>query len=150
MAWYNEAQTLGQVLDVANGALKVEAVTGGNTNVQRVTGGGPAVGQTIKSVAGNLVTTSASAAQTIDTVTAGKTFYITDLSFSQNTATPLDVQIQVAGVVVWEGYISSTNSVSLTGIDSFPAGAATQLVRIFVVNGVAASALDYFVAGFEQ
>ncbi len=137
--------------DVANQAIKVESIgQSSNTSVQRTTGGGPAPGQTIKTVAGNLVTTSSGATQTINTVTAGKTFYVTDISFSGVVATALDVQIQIAGVVVWEGHTSVTNSHDLTGIDSFAPAAATQLVRIFVSNGVAASSLNFFVGGFEQ
>jgi hypothetical protein len=137
--------------DVAAQAIKVENVgNSANTSTQRVTGGGPAPGQTVKSVAGNLVTTSNGVAQTVNTVTAGKTFYITDIDFSGTVSTALDVQIQVGGLVVFERHVSVTNSCDLGGIDSFPPASAGQLVRIFVSNSAAASSLNFFVGGFEQ
>jgi hypothetical protein len=87
---------------------------------------------------------------TIDTVSAGKSFYITDFSFSSNTTTALDVTIQFAGTVKWEGHISVTDSMSLTSIDSFPAAPAGTVVRIYVNNSAASSSLNYYAAGFEQ
>lgn len=147
---YSLQQIFQKAWDDTNQALQVEANSSSNSSVQRVTGGGPAPGQTIKTVGGNLVTTAVSAVQTINTVTAGKTFYITDFSFSSNVSAALDVTIQIAAVVVWEGHISVTDSMILTGIDSFPAAAAGQVVRIFVNNSQPSSSLNFFVAGFEQ
>lgn len=144
-------QLLNKVYNATAGALNVVFVgSSSNSSTMRMTGGGPAPGQTVKSVGGNLVTTSNGAAQTINTVTAGKTFYITDFSFSSNVSGALDVTIQIGGVVVWEGHVSVTNSMTMSGIDSFPAAAAGQLVRVLVNNSVATSSLNLFVAGFEQ
>ena len=137
--------------DVANTAQRVELIgQSSNTSVQRVSAGFMAPGQVAKQLAGNLVTTSNGATVTIDTVTTGKTFYITDVVVTSNVSTPLDFQIQSAGVVIFESHVSSTAPINAEGIETQPFATSGQLCRVFVSNSVAASSLNIDVYGFEQ
>lgn len=134
-----------------DGSLPVE-VTGvaSNTSVQRVSAGFMAPGQTAKQATGNLSVNAVSATTPINTVTAGKTFYITDISFTTDSTTAIDVQIQAAGVVIFETHVLSTAPCVAVGIETQPFGTSGQAVRIFVSNSSSGKSLNYFVGGFEQ
>ena len=123
---------------------------GGNTDVQRVTAGFAAVGQTIKQASGNLSVNAVSATAPINTVTAGKTYYITDMSFTTDSATAIDVQVQAAGVVIFEAHVTNTSPCLAIGFETQPFATTAQAVRIFVSNNSTGKSLNYYVSGFEQ
>jgi hypothetical protein len=139
--------------DATAGAQKVEVV--GNTAAAssvRVTSGPPAAGQTIRKYNGKQATsTSAATPVALYTVTAGKTFYITDIFLSTDQAgTPLDVAIQAAGGNIFNAGVSTTSQVQLAGIDSQPSAAASQAVTLLLPITTAVQNVWYFIAGFEQ
>ncbi len=123
---------------------------GSNTDVQRMTAGFAAAGQTIKQATGNLSVNAVSATAPINTVTAGKTYYITDMSFTTDSSTAIDVQVQAAGVTIFETHVISTAPCVAVGMETQPFGTTGQAVRIFVSNNSTGKSLNFYVSGFEQ
>lgn len=122
-------------------------------SVQKGTAGAAAPDQTLKqfsSSGGVSINTGATVA--LYTVTAGKTFFITDIMITGNAATAGQVlcQIKQASTVIWEGYMKTdTQPLEIPGIEtqpSAPGGSAVSLVIGTLTGGTAA----YFIAGFEQ
>ena len=76
----------------------------GNGSVQRASAGFMADGQTAKQYVGKQATsTSATTTVTFETVTTGKTFYITDIYLGSDVLSStqiLDLQIQAAGATI--------------------------------------------------
>ena len=137
--------------DEVNAATQVEIVgQSNNMSVQRVSAGFMAPGQSAKAATGNLSVNAVSAAVPINTVTTGKTFYITDINFTTDSSTAIDIQIQAAGVVIFETHVLSTAPCNCVGMETQPFGTSGQLVRIFVSNSSTGKSLNFYVAGFEQ
>lgn len=116
----------------------------------KVSAGFMAPGQSAKNTAGNLSVNAVSATVPINTVTAGKTFYITDMSLTSDSTTAIDVQIQAGGVVIFETHVINTAPCVAMGMETQPFATSGQAVRIFVSNSSTGKSLNYYVAGFEQ
>jgi len=125
-------------------------VAGGVT--MKVNAGSVAPGQTLKTYTGTIaLSTSAAVTQALETVTAGKTFYVTDIVISANTAQQFLVQLQAAGVDIFDDYCKGdTAPIQATGIESQPNAAAGTAVQLRFAQVAAATIASYFVAGFEQ
>lgn len=119
--------------------------------VQRVNAGGMAPGQTAKQYTGKIaLSNSVITTITLETVTAGKTFYITDLYLSADGTQVMDMRLQAAGVDIFRAIVKGdTAPLQMAGIETQPFGAAGQVVTLVFpvttnVNGY------YAVFGYEQ
>lgn len=115
----------------------------------RTNAGGPAAGQSNKSYTGSTsVATGATVA--LETVAAGKTLYITDITVYANTATPFTVAIQAAGVTIWQAYCKGdTGPIQVAGIETQPTGTSGQAIQV-VFGTAAATTAAWNIAGVEQ
>lgn len=127
-------------------ALEISPLQGG---VIRTNAGGPAPGQANKVYSGTIsIATGATVA--LETVAAGKTFYVTDIYIGANTATQFLVQIQAAAVGVFFAYCKGdTGPVQMPGIETQPTGSAGQAITL-VFAAAAATTASWFIAGVEQ
>jgi hypothetical protein len=116
--------------------------------IVRTTGGPPAPGQTVKQFVGS-VSVASGATVNLYTVTAGKTFYITDIIATSSGSTAFDIQVQAAGVAIFQAHVFNTAPVDACGMDTQPQAAGGQLVRI-VAGTASGTTLDYNVYGYES
>ncbi len=115
----------------------------------RVNAGGPTLGQSLKTYVG---TQSLAAATpiTLETVTAGKTFYVTDIYVGANSATPFAVTINAGATAIFQGFCKGdTGPVALMGIETQPAAGTGAVVQL-VLGTAAATTAAYMIAGYEQ
>lgn len=121
-----------------------------------VTAGGPSAAQAVFQFTGFVSLNAANAVVPLHTVAAGKTFYVTDIYVSANSATQFQVEIQAdsAGNSVYSdifaGYAKGdTGPIELPGIETQPQAGGLAHVRLVLAQASATTAA-YFVAGFEQ
>ncbi len=133
----------------SDGSLTIQPVTAATF---RVNAGSAAIGQTLKIFTYKVaLSASATTTQTLETVTAGKTFYITDIFLSHDSAAVIDVRIQAAGVDIFRAPPKGdTAPVQMAGIESQPSATAGQLVT--VLYPITASPPNAYgvICGFEQ
>jgi hypothetical protein len=135
--------------DGATGALRVELVgIADNTSTTRVTAGAMAQGQSAKQAAGT-ASINTGATITINTTTAGKTFYMTDIHLATDSITSVDAKIQVAGVTVFETFLINSAPCDMVGIETQPFATAGQVTTLLLPT-VAGKNVNYFISGFEQ
>lgn len=127
--------------------LKRLVQTGG---ILRITAGGPAPGQSIKTIVLNRFPLTA-APQTINwyVVTALKTLYLTDICLYTTSATLEDIQLQAGGGNVFRGNVRDLAPIQMPGIETQPQGAAGSQMAI-VVPADTGMFLSGFISGFEQ
>jgi len=117
----------------------------------RVSAGNAAVGQSILSfTSSGGISLTGGPSTDIYTVSAGKTFFITDIYITVNeTTTPQLVQLKAAGVVILEAFTMSTLPFDVVGIESQAsvAGGAHLSIQWPSDSGKLGA---YFIAGFEQ
>lgn len=123
-------------------------LVGTNVDNQRTTAGALATGQSAKQAAGT-VSINAGATVTINTVTAGKTYYITDIHLATDSTTSVDAKIQAGGVTVFESYVINTAPCDMSGIETQPFGTSGQVITLLLPT-VAGKNINYFISGFEQ
>jgi hypothetical protein len=114
--------------------------------------GSVAVGQSLKTFVGKVaLSASVPTTVTLETVTLGKTFFLTDLFLSHDSAVVIDTRVQANGVDIFRAPIKGdTAPASLTGIESQPSAAAGQLLTI-LYPATAGPPNGYFnLSGFEQ
>jgi hypothetical protein len=121
----------------------------------KFTAGGAAYGQTLKSYTGKQATsTTVTTTISLETVTTGKTFFITDIYMATDIASAtqiLDVQLQTAGVTIFRGALHNLSPIDFQGIESQPNCASAQLVTILLpVTASGVVNFWYYVGGFEQ
>lgn len=119
------------------------------TPTLRVNAGGAAYGQTLKSYTGtqNVAT---GATITLETVTAGKTFFITDIYVGSNTATQFSVTINSGATAVFNGFCKGdTGPINLMGIETQPSATSGSVVQL-VLGTAAATTAAYMINGYEQ
>ena len=117
----------------------------------RFAAGSAAPGQTLKTYTGKVALSGASTTSTaLYTVTAGKTFYITDMYLSADGAQVMDVQVQAAGVTVFRAAVKGdTAPLAFAGIETQPSGAGGSAMTILWPISTNANAF-WFLSGFEQ
>lgn len=140
-----------------NGNLPGDAtyVGGGGTSVQKVSAGGAAQGQSLKQFTGKIALLNPGPTlQALYTVTAGKTFYVTDLFVSHDSNAVVELHLQTSGGV--DGFRApvkgDTAPLQMPGIETQPQFAAGQAVQLRWETTVPAATPNayFFVAGFEQ
>ena len=121
-------------------------------SVTKGTAGAAAPDQTLKifhAVDGGLSIASGATAA-LYTVTAGKTFYVTDIQITANTATQFEAKLQAAGVTQWNANVKGdTAPIDLPGLETQPQFASGQAVTL-VLGTAAATNAWYYIAGYEQ
>lgn len=123
--------------------------------VVKQTAGGPAPGQSAKTFTGelNLPAGAGTPTQALETVTTGKTLYVTDLSFTADTAQIFRVRLQANGVDIFRGMCKGdTGPIEFPGIETQPQAASGAVVQCVFVTlaGFLVTNVEYFVGGFEQ
>lgn len=113
---------------------------------------GPRPGhQTVKTFTGRTqMAAGATTAVTLYTVTAGKTFYLTDLSLFTESTAGLDVQFQVAGSATLRAVVAAGGPAVLTGLGTSVSANSGQVVRLLLPIDASTNYVDHFVAGYEQ
>ena len=122
------------------------------TVTAKTNAGFSAPGQTIKNYTGS-ITSSASVATTVplETVTAGKTYVLTDIYISSNTATQFEARIQANGVDIFRGWCKGdTSPISLAGIESQPNASSGQVVTLLIPVIAGSPQVSFFLGGLEQ
>jgi hypothetical protein len=120
-------------------------------SIGKSTAGAGAPDQTLKNFnSTNGISIATGATVTLYTVTAAKTFFLTDISIYSNSATAFLVQVKQGATVIWEGYCKGdTGPIQVTGIETQPsAPAGSALTLVFAT--AAATTAAYVLAGFEQ
>ncbi|GAC1373742.1 MAG: hypothetical protein NVSMB4_00650 [Acidimicrobiales bacterium] len=126
-----------------------DPTTGVVVSTLKSTAGGPGIGQSLKNFSGTVnIATGATVA--LETVTPGKTFYITDITIYANTGVVFTVAINAAGVAVFSAFCKGdTGPVQVAGIESQPSASSTQAVTL-VLGAAASTTAAYNICGFEQ
>jgi hypothetical protein len=124
--------------------------------VDRTNAGFMAPGQTAKQYVG-LTTTSASTTVTValETVTAGKTFYITDILVTTDSAVGtggiVDVSILAAAAAIFRTGVHSLVPADFAGIETQPFATAGQAVALSILPTTGQTQkVWYNIYGFEQ
>ncbi|GAC1610325.1 MAG: hypothetical protein NVS3B26_16470 [Mycobacteriales bacterium] len=119
------------------------------TPTMRVNAGGAAYGQTLKSYTGS-TSVATGATITLETVTTGKTFFITDIYVGSNTATVFSVTINSGATAIYNGYCKGdTGPVVLMGIETQPSAASGSVVQL-VLGTAATTTSAWMICGYEQ
>jgi len=139
--------------------LNVEILTGGSknsiTNPMLVTQAPTGVGQVRKTFAGVVATTtSAMVPTTLYTVSAGKTFYLTDVVITNNSANASAASINSSVVantgIIAVGHSINTSPFSMVNIGSEPSIAAGLPVVLQLGITSVITSCAYTVYGYEQ
>jgi hypothetical protein len=122
---------------------------------QRINAGFIAPGQTAKQYVGKVATsTSVTTTVTFETVTAGKTFLITDILISSDSAsgaaTTIDVRIQAGGVDIFRSSVHNLTPIDAIGIETQPFGTAGQVVTMLLPVTTGVVNVWYNIFGVEQ
>ena len=144
-------ETVSTEYDSVTNAQRVILQGGGNTSVQRVSAGFMAPGQSAKSYVGKQSTsTTAVTTITLETVTSGKTYYLTDVSIFTDQTTPIDGSIQSAGIPIYYFGVSTTAPVQMAGMETQPYGTSGQLVALVLPITTSVQKIWFNISGFEQ
>ena len=135
--------------DNGDGTSNLVIAGPGTTGVVKATAGAAANGQTLKVYTGT-VSVATGATVTLETVTAGKTFYITDIYIGANTATQFQVTVNAASTAIFNAFCKGdTGPIQMPGLETQPSAAAGTVVQL-VLGAAAATTAAYYLAGYEQ
>lgn len=149
---YSQQQIFQSLYDLTNNAIPVEIVgLTSNTSVQRVSAGFMAPGQTAKQYTGkNATSTTLATTITLETVTAGKTYYMTDISIFTDSTTSIDGSINAGGTPIYRFGTSTTAPLQMAGMETQPYGSSGQTVVLVLPPTTSVQNVWFNVAGFEQ
>lgn len=123
-------------------------------SIWKVNAGFMAPGQTAKQyIARNIATlTTGAVTVALETVTAGKTFYITDIFVTSDAAQTnnVEVRIQAGGVDIWATSVHSLAPIDAPGIETQPFGTSGQVVQAVLGQTSSIAHVWLNVFGFEQ
>lgn len=124
-------------------------------SVMKTNAGFLAPGQTAKQYVGKQATsTTAATTVTMETVTAGKNYYITDILIATDAAsgaaTTVDVRLQAAGVDIFREGCHNLTPISAPGIETQPFATAGQSVTLLLPITNPVVNVWFNVYGFEQ
>jgi hypothetical protein len=124
----------------------------GASSVQPVSAGYAAPWQTAKAYTGYQALAATASSFAIETVTTGKTFYITDIVISTDVAsgTNTDIQIQAGGTPVFRGSTHSLAPIEAMGLETQPFASSAQAVTLNVAAAATTNHVWFYIAGFEQ
>ena len=134
----------------------VNAAVLGNSNptaVQRSNAGFMAPNQTAKTYTGQVTLSASPTSVSLETVTTGKSFYITDIvivtDYSNATGT-LDVQIQAAGAAIFRSGAHNLTPIDAVGLETQPVATTGQAVTLNLAAATTSIHVWYFISGWEQ
>lgn len=132
--------------------VQVAASTPAQGSVQRVNAGYVAPGQSTKTYAGKTaLSIGGTTTVTLETVTAGKTFIITDIYLSHDTSAQLDCRLQAAGVDIFRAVVKGdTAPLQMAGMETQPVATSGQSVTLLLPQVAGATNAYYFISGIEQ
>ena len=121
-------------------------------SIGRVTAGGPAPGQAVKNYCGITTLTASPQTITLETVTAGKTYIITDIIATTNdtAAGAFLIQIQAAGTPIFQSHINATKGIEAVGLETQPTSTTGQLVTLVIPAGTVGKQVAYNIYGVES
>jgi hypothetical protein len=124
----------------------------GPATVQRTNSGFVAPGQTAKTFVGQQATsTTVTTTVNLYTVTAGKTYIITDIALFSDTTAVIDCQIQAAGTTIFRGFTRDIAPLQMPGIETQPNATAGQAVTLLLpITGSGIVHVNFFISGVEQ
>jgi hypothetical protein len=124
--------------------------------VQRYSAGFMSTGQSAKQYVGKQATSATlTTTVTLETVTTGKTFYISDIFVStdgiKGATTAIDFRLQAAGTDIFRSNVHDLSAIEMAGIETQPFATSGQVVTISIPptsGGV--ENVWYNVYGWEQ
>lgn len=124
----------------------------GGSGTIRVNAGYTGIGQTAKSYVGKTaLSTTLATTITLETVTTGKIFFITDLFLSHDTALVLDFRLQSNGVDIFRAPVKGdTAPVQMAGMETQPVAQSGQVVTLLLPAAAGPPNAYYMVSGIEQ
>lgn len=120
----------------------------GQGTIARSTAGGPAPGQVLKNYTGTVTLSGSSQTIPLETVTAGRSYLITDVVVTSTNASAILVQITAAGAPIFQAHANSTKGIEAPGIESQPTATTGQAVALVVPSG--SGVVAYNIYGIEQ
>jgi hypothetical protein len=155
----NQAGFIEDIWDLINHCQKVSLLVAGAslsvTNPTPVTLAPKAPNQTMKTFTGTITTsTSITTAIALYTVTTGKTFYLTDVIFCNNSinsslvSVNASASLNAAPMIV--GHAINTEAFDAINIGTEPSAAGGTPVTAQAGATTVATLCTYFVAGYEQ
>ena len=126
--------------------------TGSTTPTIRVSAGAAGVGQSLKQYSGTqALSTTVATTITLETVTVGKTFYITDLAVYSNTGSFFPVTINAGATAVFNGFAKGdTGPIQIAGMETQPSATGGTVVTLVLGLAATATTAAYNVYGYEQ
>lgn len=120
--------------------------------VLRVNAGFVAPGQTVKNYTGKIATSATVATTvTLETVTAGKTYFMTDLFWGYDDNVAHDTRMQAAGVDIFRWAVKGdTAPLQASGMETQPNASAGQVVTILLPVCTGAPNFYFYVGGIES
>jgi len=111
--------------------------------------------QTMKTFCGTITTsTTLTVAATLYTVTAGKTFYLTDIAFTNNSTNASLVSVNASASLntnpIINGHAINTSPFEMTNIGTEPSVGSAVPVTAQAGMTAVITTIGYFVAGYEQ
>jgi len=119
---------------------------------QRFSAGAGALGQALKTYAGKQALSAVGVTSIpLETVTAGKTFFITDIYISHDSALVLDAQITAAGTRIFGGPCKGdTAPIQMPGMETQPSASSGQAVALVLPIAAGPPNVYFYIAGYEQ
>jgi len=118
----------------------------------KVTAGGPASGQAVKNYTGLITLSASTQAIAIETVAAGKTYFITDIIATTNDSASgsILINISAAGTAIFQSHINSTKGIEAIGIETQPQATSGQAVALNVPAATVGKIIAWNILGYEM
>lgn len=119
------------------------------TPTVRMSAGAAGYGQSLKQFTG-LLPIVGGATATLETVTVGKTFYITDIAVYSNTAAVFAVTINAGPTAILNAFCKGdTGPIQIAGMETQPSASSGTVVQL-VFGSAAGTTVAFNVFGYEQ
>lgn len=124
----------------------VSVSTSSSPSSIRTSAGPPAPGQVAKNYTGTVTLGAAAITVPLETVTTGRTYYITDMILTTTSAAIL-AQLTAATIPLFQAHINSTKGIEAQGIETQPTATTGQAVALVFPAGTGVVA--YSIYGIE-
>jgi len=117
--------------------------------VTRVTAGGPASGQIAKNYSGTFTLVGATASIPLETVTAGRTYFITDVEITVAGGSGQKLcQVLSGALQIFGAHANTTKGIEMT-FETQPFAVAGAVVTLAIAGATAADVIAYNILGYE-
>ncbi len=126
--------------------------SGSLTPTIRVSAGAASFGQSLKQYSGTqALSTTAATTITLETVPAGKTFYVTDIAVYSNTGVVFPVTLNAGATAVYNAFCKGdTGPIQIAGMETQPSATGGTVVQLVLGLAATATIAAYNVYGYEQ